>query len=96
MDERTVFFSWEMIPAQQVPSTLLGYEIKYRKYHEETYQISTAAPNMNQRTVSLFKPFTWYWVEVAGYTSAGVGPHQVFVFKMPPGRKIFLLDKVIL
>ena len=87
MDERNVYFTWDMIPAQEVPGTLLGYEIKYRKYHEETYQTAISPSNINQKTVSSFKPFTWYWVEVAGYTKAGVGPHQVFVFKMLPGRK---------
>ena len=44
-----------------------------------------AAADMNQKTVGIFKPYTWYWVEVAGFTKVGSGPFQVFVFKTPPG-----------
>ena len=89
LDERTVYFSWDMIPTQQVPGTLLGYKIKYKKYDEDIFNTAIADSPMTQRTVSTFKPFTWYWVEVAGFTKAGVGPHEVFVFKMPPGGTFY-------
>lgn len=85
MDSNTVYFSWDHIPSHEVPGNLLGYNITYRKYHGEKHHTVLVDNTMEQRTVESFKAYTWYWVEVAGYTSAGVGPHEVFVFRTPPG-----------
>lgn len=97
MNERTVYFSWDAIPPSQVPGVLRGYEIKFRKYHKEKENFAIADETMSQKTVFDFKPYTWYWVEVAGFTNAveRVGPHEVFVFRMPPGGKwSFMIQNV--
>ncbi|XP_057292100.1 uncharacterized protein LOC130614680 isoform X2 [Hydractinia symbiolongicarpus] len=86
LDAKTVYFSWSEIPSVQVPGILRGYEIKYRKYFDKNNtHYSIADETMSQKTVATFRPYTWYWVEVAGFTSAGTGPFELFVFQTPPG-----------
>ena len=87
MDYETVYISWENIPANQVPGRLGGYEIRYRKYFDNITTSERTAADLTQRTIKGLKANTWYWFEVGGYTTAGVGPLSLIVFKTPYGRK---------
>ena len=88
--DTTVYFDWDHVLTEDVPGILGGYRILYRKF----YQTGVMAPNiditepaMSQRTITRFKSFTWYHVEIAAFTGGGLGPPCVFVFRTPPGGK---------
>ena len=89
LDYSTIYLSWDGIGPEHVPGTLLGYQISYRTYFGNSSTVTTTAANLQQRTISGLKPYTLYWVEVSGFTIAGLGPESLIIFKTPPGRKFF-------
>lgn len=91
MDSNTIFFSWEQIPESKVPGRFLGYRISYRKLTENATIEVNIEPNTLQRTINTFKAYTWYWVEIAGYSNGGIGPSCIpFVFRTPEGGRSFV------
>ena len=94
MDYETVYLGWDPITKEHVPGRLGGYEIKFRKYFENITSTLRGATDLLQRTVKGLKPNTWYWFEVGGFTTAGVGPTSLAIFKTPPGRKILYLETI--
>ena len=87
IDPYTVYFSWNVIPNDKVPGRFLGYRIFSKKKFENQTSVVYVESSVLQRTVRTFEAFTWYWVEIAGYSNGGIGPSCVFVFKTPPGGK---------
>ena len=92
-DYQSAYVSWEFIPSSQVPGILRGYDITYREYFSNVTSNMRVAADMLQRTVTGLKANTLYWLEVAGYTNAGLGPESLVVFKTPPGRKYISIIK---
>ena len=68
---------------------MLGYKIRYRKYNgtidvdEREFDILYNPVSLLQRTLFGLKPYQSYLVEVAGYTSGGVGPWSSIQFQTP-------------
>lgn len=87
LDYETVYISWEAISPNDVPGKLGGYEITFRKYFENATTVMRGADDLLQRTIRGLTPNTYYWLEVGGFTTAGVGPTSLVVFQTPPGRK---------
>uniref|UniRef100_A0A7M5X9R1 Fibronectin type-III domain-containing protein n=1 Tax=Clytia hemisphaerica TaxID=252671 RepID=A0A7M5X9R1_9CNID len=86
LDSYTIFFSWTAIPQSQVPGRFLGYQIKYKQYTNNDTTIVNVDAQSEQRTINAFKAFTWYWVEITGYSNGGIGPPCLpFVFRTPEG-----------
>jgi len=89
LDYSTVYLSWDEIGPQHVPGTLLGYQISYREYFNNNTGTVRIPATIQQRTLTGLKPYTHYWVEISGYTIAGLGPESLVIFKTPPGRKFY-------
>lgn len=86
-NEKSAFLSWLPISSSQVPGRLLGYRIRYRLYFENT----TVAKDIDvdqytqNRMIYNLKPFSFYWLEISGFTIAGEGPKSLVIIETPPG-----------
>ena len=58
IDGQTIYLIWEMITVINVPGKLLGYQVTYRKYDENTTTTFYTSPPILQKTVVGLKPFT--------------------------------------
>ena len=88
LDSYTIFFSWNAIPESKVPGRFLGYRITYKERESNLSNVILVDPASLQRTVNTFQAYTWYWVEIAGYSNGGIGPPCMpFVFRTPEGGK---------
>ena len=87
MDRETIFIEWQPIPTSQVPGILRGYIIRYREYFKNDTTTITVDEVTTLRTITYLKSFSFYWLEVTGFTNAGEGPDSLVIIKTPPGRK---------
>lgn len=95
MNENTAYFGWEHLHPDDLPGKLGGYRISYWKYLKEDGTnpvVDTLEPGLTQRTIKTFRSFTWYRVEIKGFTTGGEGPPCVFIFKTPPGGSYSFID----
>ncbi|XP_066928943.1 uncharacterized protein [Clytia hemisphaerica] len=85
--QTSVFISWLPISSSQVPGNLLGYRLRYKLYHDSRNQsqVITLDAFTHNRMLTGLKAFSYYWIEVVGFTNAGEGPHSLVVIKTPPG-----------
>lgn len=89
-NEKSTFISWLPISSSQVPGRLLGYRIRYKLYFDNISQaivIDVDQYTQNKMIYSL-KPFSFYWLEISGFTIAGEGPKSLVIIETPPGRKL--------
>lgn len=96
LDSNTVYFSWKRIPYAQVPGILRGYRIRYREYYKpNAWQEVVLDNTMDQITITNLKAYTFYWFEISGFTNAGYGPFEVFVFRTPPGGMLIYYTHIL-
>jgi len=93
MDYSTLYINWNAISIGFVPGILRGYQITYKQYFDNTTITTRTAPDLLQRTLLNLIPNTWYWIEIAGFTNAGLGPEHLIVTKTPPGRTCYCFLK---
>ena len=84
-----IYIEWINIPFEQRNGALKGYKIKYKKYSEKKFMFKYVDYGFTTTTLYKLKPFTIYWIEVAGYNEAGVGPTDYSVVKTLEGGNFF-------
>ena len=81
----SITIDWLPLHKKHWGGQLFGYKIKYKKFLERNFTEKLIHPGYQTSTVRGLKPYTLYWVEVAGYNSAGEGPPEYDVGKTQEG-----------
>ncbi|XP_057314721.1 uncharacterized protein LOC130655923 isoform X2 [Hydractinia symbiolongicarpus] len=81
MSPTSIYLDWGEIPKNEVPGTLLGYKIVYKRLDNNLTRETTTSAIMLQRTLKGLKPATLYLFTIHGYTVAGDGPISFVTLK---------------
>lgn len=76
---------WLKIPEKYQNGELLGYRVRYKKYLEITWH--TKVVDLTTTVLTELKPYTVYYIEVAGFNTAGEGPTEYSVCRTQEGGR---------
>lgn len=72
-----LFVEWQHIPDEYRNGILLGYNVSFSTNNSHAnWQAKIVEPSVRYTTLSGLEKFTWYEIQVAGFTSKGLGPES--------------------
>lgn len=94
----TIFIEWDHIPVSHWNGESLGYNVKYKKFHDVVFQEKIIDFKFKATHLEGLKPFTLYWIDICAFNSAGEGPVSWSIKKTLEGGNLvrFSLKKLFI